>query len=51
MTTNLIQPYWAIPILAVAGLRIGDIMGYCFILTGLLLVFNILALLLIPLQL
>ena len=51
MTTNLIQPFWAIPILAVAGLRFGDIMGYCFILTGLLLVFNILALLLIPLQL
>jgi short-chain fatty acids transporter len=51
MTTNLIQPFWAIPILAVAGLRFGDIMGYCFILTGLLLVFNVLALLLIPLQL
>ena len=36
MTTNLIQPFWAIPILTVAGLRFGDIMGYCFILTGLL---------------
>jgi short-chain fatty acids transporter len=51
MTTNLLQPFWAIPILAVAGLRFGDIMGYCFILTGLLVVFNICALLLIPLQL
>jgi short-chain fatty acids transporter len=51
MTTNLIQPFWAIPILTVAGLRFGDIMGYCFILTGLLFVFNVLALLLIPLQL
>jgi short-chain fatty acids transporter len=51
MTTNLIQPFWAIPILTVAGLRFGDIMGYCFILTGLLFVFNLLALLLIPLQL
>jgi short-chain fatty acids transporter len=51
MTTNLIQPFWAIPILAVAGLRFGDIMGYCFILSGLLFVFNLLALLLIPLQL
>jgi short-chain fatty acids transporter len=50
MTTNLIQPFWAIPILTVAGLRFGDIMGYCFILTGLLFVFNLLALLLIPLQ-
>jgi short-chain fatty acids transporter len=51
MTTNLIQPFWAIPILTVAGLRFGYIMGYCFILTGLLFVFNLLALLLIPLQL
>jgi short-chain fatty acids transporter len=51
MTTNLIQPFWAILILTVAGLRFGDIMGYCFILTGLLFVFNLLALLLIPLQL
>lgn len=51
MTTNLIQPFWAIPILTVAGLRFGDIMGYCFIIAGLMLVFNVLALLLIPLQL
>ena len=51
MTTNLIQPFWAIPILAVAGLRFGDIMGYCFILSSLMFVFNLLALLLIPLQL
>jgi len=51
MTTNLIQPFWAIPILAVTGLRFGDIMGYCFILTALLLAFNVLALLLMPLQL
>jgi short-chain fatty acids transporter len=51
MTTNLIQPFWAIPILTVAGLRFGDIMGYCFIIAGLMLVFNVLALLVIPLQL
>lgn len=51
MTTNLIQPFWAIPILTVAGLRFGDIMGYCFIVSGFLLVFNILALLVIPLHL
>ncbi len=50
-TTNLIQPFWAIPILTVAGLRFGDIMGYCVIIAGLMLVFNVLALLLIPLQL
>lgn len=51
MTTNLIQPFWAIPILAVAGLRFGDIMGYCFILSSLMFAFNLAALLLIPLQL
>ena len=26
--TNMIQPFWTIPILAVAGLRIRDILGY-----------------------
>jgi short-chain fatty acids transporter len=51
MTTNLLQPFWALPILTVAGLRFGDIMGYCFILSGVMFVFNLLALLLIPLQL
>lgn len=51
MTTNLLQPFWAIPILTVAGLRFGDIMGYCFILSGFMFLFNLLALLLIPLQL
>ncbi|MEM8936654.1 MAG: TIGR00366 family protein [Pseudomonadota bacterium] len=29
--TNLIQPFWAIPILAIAGLRVRDVLGYCFI--------------------
>lgn len=51
MTTSLMQPFWAIPILPVVSLGFGDIMGYCFILTDLRLVFNVLALLLIPLQL
>ncbi|MBY0123380.1 short-chain fatty acid transporter [Bacillus sp. S/N-304-OC-R1] len=27
--TNLIQPFWALPALAIAGLRAKDIMGYC----------------------
>lgn len=27
--TNLIQPFWALPMLAIAGLKIRDIMGYC----------------------
>jgi short-chain fatty acids transporter len=51
MTTHLIQPFWAIPILTVAKLRFGDIMGYCSIIAGVMLVFNLLALLFIPLQL
>ena len=30
-TANMIQPFWALPILAIAGLGIKDIMGYCMI--------------------
>ncbi|KAB7627272.1 short-chain fatty acid transporter [Alkalilimnicola sp. S0819] len=30
--TNLIQPFWALPALAIAGLRARDIMGYCLVL-------------------
>ena len=29
--TNLIQPFWAIPALAIAKLNAKDIMGYCLI--------------------
>lgn len=29
--TNLIQPFWTIPLLAVAGLNMRAIMGYCFV--------------------
>lgn len=28
-TANMIQPFWALPVLAIAGLGIRDIMGYC----------------------
>jgi short-chain fatty acids transporter len=28
---NMVQPFWALPILAIAGLGIKDIMGYCAI--------------------
>ncbi|QOR64660.1 short-chain fatty acid transporter [Cytobacillus suaedae] len=31
--TNLIQPFWALPILAVVGLHIRHIMGYCILLS------------------
>ena len=30
-TANMVQPFWALPILAIAGLGIKDIMGYCVI--------------------
>ena len=29
--TNLIQPFWALPILAIAGLKAKDIMGFCLL--------------------
>ena len=29
--TNMVQPFWTIPALAIAGLQIRDIMGYCVI--------------------
>ncbi|MDP0926183.1 TIGR00366 family protein [Paracoccus onubensis] len=31
--TNLIQPFWAVPILAIAGLKARDIMGFCMMQT------------------
>ena len=31
--TNQIQPFWALPLLGVAGLSARDIMGYCVIWT------------------
>ncbi len=29
--TNLLQPFWALPMLAIANLHIRDIMGYCLV--------------------
>lgn len=34
--TNLLQPFWALPLLAIAGLKVRDIMGYC----GVVLIFS-----------
>jgi short-chain fatty acids transporter len=28
-TANMVQPFWALPILAIARLSIRDVMGYC----------------------
>lgn len=29
--TNLAQPFWTLPLLAIAGLKVRDILGYCFV--------------------
>ncbi|UNK70000.1 TIGR00366 family protein [Microbacterium sp. H1-D42] len=29
--TNMIQPFWALPVLAIAGLKMRDILGYTFV--------------------
>jgi short-chain fatty acids transporter len=29
--TNMVQPFWALPVLAIAGLNAKDIMGFCLI--------------------
>ena len=26
--TNMVQPFWALPVLAIAGLKMRDILGY-----------------------
>lgn len=42
--TNMIQPFWAIPLLAISGLSVRDIMGYCVMVllgSGLLIVVGI----------
>ena len=31
LSTNLIQPFWALPVLGIASLKMKDIWGYCFI--------------------
>ena len=43
--TNLIQPFWALPALAIAGLKAKDIMGFCFItliISGIIISFGLL---------
>jgi len=47
-TTNLIQPFFAIPILAVTRLRFGEIVGYTFLVSVVLFAANVIAMLLIP---
>jgi short-chain fatty acids transporter len=47
-TTNLIQPFFAIPILAVTRMRFGDIVGYTFLIALACLAVNLVAMWLIP---
>ena len=47
-TTNLIQPFWAIPLLTVTGLRFGDVLGYTGIVAVVCMITSIMAMLLIP---
>ena len=47
-TSNMIQPFWAIPILAVARLRFGDVVGYTFLIGAALFLTTVAAMLLIP---
>ena len=47
-TTNLIQPFWAIPLLTVTGLRFGDVLGYTGIIAIVCKITSIVAMLLIP---
>ena len=50
-TTNLIQPLWAVPILAVARLRFGEVVGYTFLVALACFAASVVAMLLIPLSL
>ena len=50
-TTNLIQPFFAIPILAVTRLRFGDIVGYTFLIAATCFAVTTVAMFLIPARL
>lgn len=47
-TTNLIQPFWAIPLLAVTRLRFGEILGYTLLVAVVCGLVSVVAMLLIP---
>ena len=49
MSTNFIQPFWAIPLLSVSGVAFGEIMGYCLLLFSACLGFTLAAVALMPL--
>ena len=47
-TSNLIQPFWAIPILTVTRMRFGDVLGYTGLISLVLFVVTAVAMLIIP---
>ena len=47
-TTNLIQPFWAIPILTVTRLKFGDVLGYTGIIAIICTLLSVIAMLIIP---
>jgi short-chain fatty acids transporter len=47
-TTNLIQPFFAIPILAVTRMRFGDVVGYTFLIAVACFAVTAIAMALIP---
>lgn len=50
-TTNLIQPFWAIPLLSITRLRFGDVLGYTGLVAVVCFVVSLIAMQLIPAQL
>ena len=50
-TTNLIQPFWAIPILSLMRMRFGDVVGYSSLVGLVCFFFSLIAMLLIPTRL
>lgn len=47
-TSNLIQPFWAIPILTVTRMKFGDVLGYTGLIALVLLIVTSVAMLIIP---
>lgn len=50
-TSNLIQPFWALPLLTVTRVRFGDVLGYTFLLGVVLFTTTVFFMLIIPAQL
>jgi short-chain fatty acids transporter len=48
MSSNFIQPFWAIPLLSVTAVSFGEIMGYCLMLFGACFGFTMIAVALMP---